>query len=222
MRYPANPSDLMLPLKRWAEQQRGGTWSELFNSQALHNRFQPLGVLVWYLALGLLGLVCYPYLRLAFPGLEDGGYPLSRTAGLLILSYLVWLAGSMRIEFSRQTITLVFFLMLSVSGILAYKQRKGLAQALHKRGKYFLLVEGLTLAFFLAFLLVRFGNPDLWHQWKGGEKPMDFSYFNAVLKSSSFPPYDPWYAGGYLNYYYYGFVLAGVLTMAGDHPGLRL
>ena len=43
---------------------------------------------------------------------------------------------------------------------------------------------------------------------------MDFSFFNAILKSRLLPALRPWFAGGYLNYYYYGFVLVGVLVKA--------
>jgi uncharacterized membrane protein len=62
-----------------------------------------------------------------------------------------------------------------------------------------LQAELIFLAFFVFFTLDRLGNPDLWHEYKGGEKPMDFAYFNAIIKSTIFPPYDPWYAGGYIN-----------------------
>jgi len=103
--------------------------------------------------------------------------------------------------------------LLLVSGLgFAFWQKEELKEEWRTKRRYFLIVEGLALAFFIAFLLIRVGNPDLWHPWKGGEKPMDFSYFNAVLKSTTFPPYDPWYAGGYLNYYYYGYVLGGMLV----------
>ena len=212
MKFPPQPTNLMLPDYRLAEQRQGGTWSELFDTSALQNRYQLLSVIIWYLSISLLGIITYPVLRLALPGLADGGYPLARTTGLLILSYLVWLAGSFRIPFSRPTITAALAGMVVIAAILAYRQRDELRRELKKKPRYFLMIEILTLLFFVSFLLVRFGNPDLWHPWKGGEKPMDFSYFNAVLKSTSFPPYDPWYAGGYLNYYYYGFVLVGVLV----------
>jgi YYY domain-containing protein len=77
--------------------------------------------------------------------------------------------------------------------------------------RHLLVVEVVTLALFAFDLLIRLGNPDLWHPAFGGEKPMVFSFFNAVLKSTYFPPYDPWLAGGYINYYYYGFVIVGLL-----------
>ncbi len=206
------PGLLLLPPDRLREQQSGGTWSELFNRQALHNRNQLVAVLVWYLTISLLGWAVYPLTRQVFAGLDDRGYPLTRIFGLLLLSYLVWVLGSVRVPFQRTTISVVFGALLLISLAFALLDWQGLRQEFRQRKRQFLWVELLILSFFLIGLFIRLGNPDLWHPWKGGEKPMDFAYFNAILKSTSFPPYDPWYAGGYLNYYYYGFVLMGVVV----------
>jgi len=206
------PKDIMLPQDRLDNQQAGGTWADIFDTEAIYNRWPALGVVIWYLAVALLGLITYPIVRYVLTGLSDRGYPLARTTGLLVSSYLVWIAGSAGISTSRGIISLVFALMLLGGILLAYVQRDGLRREWRERRKYFLLVEGLFLLFFLIDLLIRFNNPDLWHPWKGGEKPMDFSYFNAVLKSNTFPPYDPWFAGGYINYYYYGFLFIGILV----------
>jgi YYY domain-containing protein len=204
--------DLLLPVDRLEEQREGGTWSELFNSQALINRVEILGVIYWYFAVTLLGLSVYPLLRAALPGLQDRGYPLARTAGLLLLSYGSWLAGSIGITFSKLTIGLIWLGLLVAGSVVAYLKREELLNEIKQSGRYYLLVEALFLSIFILALLIRLGNPDLWHPAKGGEKPMDFSYFNATLKSTTFPPYDPWYAGGYINYYYYGFVYVGTLV----------
>lgn len=204
-------TNLMLPPDRLAEERSGGTWSALFNRDALQNKYEILGVVLWYLIVTLLGLLTYPLVRLAMPGLADRGYPLARTAGLLLLAYFVWIGGSLNIPVTRTMITLIFAGITLVSLLLALRQWPDLKAEFRQKKRYFLVVEGLALAFFVAFLLVRLGNPDLWHPYKGGEKPMDFSYLNAVIKSTTFPPYDPWFAGGYINYYYYGFVIVGVL-----------
>ncbi len=206
------PADLMLPPDRLAVQTAGGTWADLFDPSALQNSLQVIGLLAWYLAVFALGLLVFPLVRLALPELPDQGYPLSRTIGMLLLALVVWLAGSFGLAFDRLSISLALLAMAVLGGVLAYHQRAELANEWHTRRGYYLRLEALFLAFFVLFLLVRLGNPDLWHPWKGGEKPMDFSYFNAVLKSTTFPPYDPWFAGGYLNYYYYGFVFSGVLV----------
>ncbi|MBM3152088.1 MAG: hypothetical protein FJZ96_07790, partial [Chloroflexi bacterium] len=200
---------LTLPLDRLAVQQAGGTWSQLFDYDWLQNRYPLLGLLLWYAFLLALGWAVYPLLRIALPGLADRGYPFARLAGMLLLAYLPWLAGSFEIPYSRLTIGIVFGLILLAGAGLAYTQRAELRREFKEKGVYFLVLEGFFLALLVIDLLIRIGNPDLWHPAKGGERPMNFSYFNAVLRSVTFPPYDPWFAGGYINYYYYGYVIVG-------------
>ena len=203
-------STLMLPADRLSEQRKGGTWSELFDRNSLLNTSQPLAVIVFYLLVTVLGWLVYPLIRLALPGLADRGYPLAKMAGLLILAFGVWILGSVGVSFNRTTILAVLAGILLLAVTFAILQRKALGEELRTKWLYFLTVELLALVAFTAFVLIRLGNPDLWHPYKGGEKPMDFSYLNAVLKSTTFPPYDPWFEGGYINYYYYGFVIAAV------------
>ncbi len=213
--------DLLLPTERLGEQQAGGSWTDLFDINALINRSQPVAVIVWYLAVAIVGLAMYPLLRLAFSGLHDRGYPMARSAGLLLLAYLSWLAGSAGISLNALTITSVYLLIVILGVWQGYRQREELKAEWEKKRGYFLKIEALFLAFFLLSLFVRFGNPDIWHPFKGGEKPMDFAYLNAIIKSTTFPPYDPWFAGGYINYYYYGFVYVGVLVkMLGFVPSV--
>ncbi len=206
----SHPASLMLTPERWAQQQAGGTWGELFPAHYWQNRSQLIAVLLWYLALTVIGMGVYPLLRRALPGLADGGYPLARTAGILALAYLVWLAGSFHIAFNRLTVSLAALILLLAGALAAYRDRSALRAQWRDEKRRFLAAEALFLAFFVFDLLLRIVNPDLWHPWRGGEKPMDLSFLTAVVKSSSFPPYDPWFAGGYLNYYYFGFVLFAV------------
>ncbi|MEX2160356.1 MAG: DUF2298 domain-containing protein [Anaerolineales bacterium] len=206
------PPNLMLPAERLEQQRAGGTWSDIFDTDSWINSSPWVSAIVWYLALAALGIAVFPLVRWLLPGLKDGGYPLARLAALVLLAYLAWLGASLGLTFSRGWL-LAFMLLLVLAGLAAgWLQRETLAAEWKTRRAYFLRIELLFFIFFFIMLLIRAANPDLWHPSYGGEKPMDFSYFNAVLKSSSFPPYDPWFSGGYINYYYYGFVLVGVWT----------
>ncbi len=209
-KFPDYPADLELPPQNLQVNQQGGTWANLFDRGALINTNPFLTIIFWYFSITLFGWLLYPLVRVMLSGLVDRGFAYSKLAAMLLLALIIWLAGSNGIAVSRIFILAVVSVLAFVGILFGIIQRKEIVTDLRAMKEYFIWVEIIGIFLFALFLLVRIGNPDLWHPAKGGEKPMDFAYLNAVIKSTTFPPYDPWYAGGYINYYYYGFVIVGV------------
>ena len=202
-------------------QQNGGTWSELFNRSSILNHSQIVCILFWLLMFWFIGIITFPSTHYIFKNLRDKGYGISKFFGLIICGYFVWLSASIGAEYSRKTILIVLLLFTVFNTIIFFVQKEKIITDIKSSWKEMLQSEIAFVLCFTFFLLIRLGNPDLWHPYKGGEKPMDFSYFNAVLKSTTFPPYDPWFESGYLNYYYYGFYLSGLLVkLSGIIPSI--
>ncbi|HBY96713.1 MAG TPA: hypothetical protein DEP84_22665, partial [Chloroflexi bacterium] len=189
--------------------QASGTWSAMFDPTNVVNRFP---VLIWVLGVLLMGLVGLPYVWLVAGPLPDRGYAFARPLGLLLVGWLVWWLASLKlVTFSVGGIALSVVLLALGGAAITLVRRRAFVAWLEANRRLLVIEEGLFWAFFVLVLSVRWANPDLWHPVLGGEKPMDFAFLNAIIKSVYFPPYDPWFAGGYINYYYFGFVLVSTL-----------
>lgn len=204
------PNGLLLAPDTRQLNREGGTWSERFERDSLLNRDQTLGAGAWYVLMVIYGLAAFPLLFVLFPNLGDRGYGVAKFVGLLLVSYVAWLAASLKLPlWSQAGIAGVLLALIAFSAYWAWRARTELARFVRQHWRRLLIIEVLTLVLFIAFIGVRLTNPDLWHDFKGGEKPMDFAMFNSVLRATSFPPSDAWFSDGYINYYYYGYVLVG-------------
>jgi YYY domain-containing protein len=189
-----------------------GTWRHMFDYDSFSSRYP---VLVWVVALVVVGLIGLPYAWLAGASLPDRGFTLSRPIGLLLVTWLVWWLASLRlVNFTRGSIALSALVFAVGAVAIVARRHREIATWLRTHWRLLLVAEGVFWTLLTAGILIRWANPDLWHPSRGGEKPMDFAYLNAVLKSTHFPPFDPWFAGGQMNYYYLGFVLVAVLVKA--------
>lgn len=208
--------------EKWDIQQEGGTWSDLFDLDSLINRSQAAAVIVWWTLIIFVGWLAWPLLYALLPALPDRGYPMAKFVAWLIVAWLAWFGGTFNLlAWTRTGIALLLVLLALTSGVVIWRRRAEFRQYIRLNWPHLLATEALTLVLFSGFLWVRAGNPDLWHGSFGGEKPMDFAYFNGVLRSTVFPPISPWASGEYINYYYFGYVIVGApVKLIGIDPAI--
>ena len=208
------PVGLLLSEDDLRAQRAGGTWTDIVDPDGLGSR---MPVVAWLVVMQLMALAVLPIALAVFRSLPDGGYLLAKLLGILVVSLVAWTLASLQwMAFSFGAVVVGIGAVALVSCFVLAFTWSSFWSFFRERWRVIAICELVFIVAFLAFVAVRMANPDLWHQWQGGEKPMDTAYLNAVLKSSFMPPYDPWYAGGYLNYYYWGqFIVASFIHMTG-------
>ncbi len=162
----------------------------------------------WFLLFGL-GLIFLPLTFFFFSKFFDQGYALSKIIGILLVSYLVWLLGSLKIlPFSELTVWLVMIFLLIANFLLSKKLKINFRKKLKENWRIFLFEESLFFFCLLFWSFLRGFQPEI----HGLEKFMDFGFVNTLLRSKYFPPADMWLAGQKINYYYFGHLITAVLT----------
>ncbi len=179
----------------------------------------PLAIIVWLFVMEIIGLIFLPICMIIFKNFKDKGYSLSKTFGLLISAWLVWLAASLKIaQFNYFTIFVVilFFVLINllfiIKKLLNNPSRKSFLLFIKTEWKLLIFEELLFLLAFIFLLIIRMQNPDIWQPWRGGEKIFEQAFLAGITKSAYFPPYDPWFVGGNINYYYFGQYIISFLT----------
>ncbi len=183
-----------------------GTYSDTFA-----DRSGWIDVALWFLVVEVLGAAAFVVLLPALRRLPDAGAGLAKIVGLAIPAFAVFLVGGWTdVPITSGLFAVVAIAFAGVAGWRAWRTRSTLLDVLRSRRRTIVLVEVLGVGAFATMLVLRAANPDLWHPYRSGEKPFELSMFTAVLRTRTLPPYDAWFAGGTMNYYYGGYLLMSV------------
>lgn len=166
--------------------------------------------ILWYLLISLVGWCTFPLVYRFLEKLPGRGFGFSRPLGLLLWSFIFWLLASLRIvDNTSGGMAFAGGLVLVLSLVsLKNGQFLSLRQWLKDNRRFVITSEVLFLAAFALWALVRAVSPEV----SGTEKPMELAFINAILKSPTFPPNDPWLSGYSISYYYFGYVMVAMLT----------
>ncbi len=161
----------------------------------------------WWLALMLIGSTAVPLTWYLLQRLPDKGYAFTKMVGLLIVSYIFWLSGSLGFTANNPGGIILALILLATLSYGAGRRQPGWRIWIRQNWRYVLVTELVFAFVFALWVWVRAQNPAI----TATEKPMEFAFLNAIGRSPAFPPHDPWLSGFGISYYYFGYVMTSLL-----------
>ncbi|MDF2542192.1 MAG: putative rane protein [Herbinix sp.] len=176
--------------------------------------------LQWWITIFCLGIVFMPLTNTIFHTFDDRGYLFSKTIGLAVTGYFMWLLSSLHIlKFNSTSCIISAFLGVLINIIVLLIQRyygekncgrRSLMYAITKDGalEKFFTRELIFFGLFLLFTYIRGFKPEAY----GTEKFMDYGFMTSMMRSDYMPSEDLWFSGNTINYYYVGQYMACFLA----------
>lgn len=171
---------------------------------------QIIGALLWYLLLAGIGWLSLPIAYKYFGALPNRGIAFVRPLGLLLWGFIFWILSSYGFLRNDAGGLITAALLLATLSIWTWRQtQQGEMRKWLSENRW--TIVATEIVFLLAFLFmtyIRAARPGVYHT----EQPMELAFINAILRSPTMPPHDPWLAGFSISYYYFGYLMVAMLA----------
>ncbi|ERJ07033.1 putative membrane protein [Halorhabdus tiamatea SARL4B] len=158
-------------------------------------------VLTWLAVYLVVLFVGFIITRAVLAGLADEGAGIALPAALAIVWVVTYLLGHVSLPIGLWA----GLATLAAVAVLARRRRTGRIDL-----SPFLETAAVFTVAFLLLVAIRAFDPAV-HPG-GGEKFLDFGLLRSLLRGSTLPPADFWFAGEPVQYYYGGHLLASMLA----------
>ncbi len=169
----------------------------------------------WYLAMQVFAIAALPVCLRLFRRLPDRGYGLSKAVGLLLSGWLFWMLGTAGVV--QNSALGVLFTAAIVAAFSWLPVGRRTAEVPTPPWRLALTVELIFAISFAVWALVRADMPRI--DPSGGEKWMEITFLQGILRSETFPPNDPWLSGYSISYYYFGYLITAMIAQLAAVPG---
>ncbi len=174
-----------------------------------------LAIICWYYVFVLMGWCIYPMSAWVFAEKRKYTWAFGKVLGFLFLGYYSWMVPFCGVHGFTRGLMISGLIVLILAGIAVIFFVHGpdrYVSMLRADSREIIIGEVIFLFVFFTLLVLSSFKPEL----MTGEKTMDASLLNYLVRRDRFPIVDPWLPPFTMKYYYWGYYFyAGIIKLVG-------